>query len=144
MKRTINIFLTVLLSTLLMLCCLASCKQTQGEAKAIVEQTTETMVVIKVNEAEDGATLLSVMEALRSEEKLSFELASGMISSINGKANPADYSSCWMLYTSDTEMANTEWGTTEYHGNTLGSAILGADALTVIADAYYIWVYQTF
>ena len=144
MKRKLNIIFSLLLNSILIFCFLTACEKQKGTATAIVEQTTETMLVIKINEAEENTTLLSVMETLRTEEKLSFETVSGMVNSINGKANTADYCSCWMLYTSDSEMANTEWGTIEYNGNTYGSAILGAETLTVIANAYYIWIYQSF
>ena len=144
MKRKLNIIFSLLLNSILIFCFLIACEKQKGTATAIVEQTTETMLVIKINEAEENTTLLSVMETLRTKKKLSFETVSGMVNSINGKANTADYSSCWMLYTSDSEMANTEWGTIEYNGNTYGSAILGAETLTVIANAYYIWIYQSF
>jgi hypothetical protein len=109
----------------------------------VVEATAD-MLVIQVEEVEGEATLLSVMQTLQEEEKLSFEIVSGMITGINGKSNAADYSSCWMLYTSDAELANSEWGTISYAGQTLGSAIVGADTLTVAAGAYYIWSYQSF
>jgi hypothetical protein len=49
-----------------------------------------------------------------------------------------------MLYTSDTEMSSAKWGTIEYDGKTLASAIVGADTLTVVSGAVYIWEYQTF
>jgi hypothetical protein len=84
------------------------------------------------------------MTYLKAEGELAFEITSGMVSSIEGKANPADWSACWMLYTSDTETSNTEWGTITYDGNTYGSAILGAESLTVSVGAYYIWSYDTF
>ena len=67
-----------------------------------------------------------------------------MITSINGKANPADWSYCWMVYTSDTSMANTEYGTYEYEGQILGSAVLGAEALPAADGGIYVWVYQKF
>ena len=58
------------------------------------------------------------MNYLKDQGELTFEISGGMISSIEGKENPLDYSSCWMLYTSDKEMSNTEWGTIEYDGKT--------------------------
>jgi hypothetical protein len=67
-----------------------------------------------------------------------------MITSINGIENPADYSSCWMLYTSDEDNANAAWGTVEYEGKEYGSAISGAETLKIKADKLYIWVYKSF
>jgi hypothetical protein len=116
----------------------------EGSAKAEIISKTDTQVVIKVNETEGFATLLDAMNFLKEAGKLTFELTGGMVSSIEGKANPADWSACWILYTSDTEMSNTEWGTVSYEGNTYGSAIFGAEGLTVSAGEYYIWSYDTF
>ena len=67
-----------------------------------------------------------------------------MVSKINGTENAADFSACWILYTSDSEMGNSEWGTYDFQNVTCLSAIVGGDALTVSAGAYYIWVYTTF
>lgn len=142
MKRKINGILTLLFFLVLSACCLFGCGK--GEATAVVKESTETRVVIEVNEAEENATLLSVMEKLQKEEKISFTLSGTMVASVNGKENTADFSSCWMLYTSDTEMSSAEWGTIEYDGKTLASAIIGADTLTVVSGAVYIWEYQTF
>lgn len=115
-----------------------------GKSVAAVEKT-ENMVVITVNEAEDGVTLLSVMKTLQAEGKLSYEYgADGMVTSIEGKENAADWSACWMLYTSDAELASTDWGTVEYHGESYGSAVVGASALEVIDGGIYIWSYQSF
>ena len=105
----------------------------------------ETMVVITITEEEGSPTLLQVMEFLREEGKLSFTAdVSGMVTSIEGKQNAADWSSCWMLYTSDEVNANTQWGTIEYNGKTYGSAMLGADALCVEVGDVYVWSYQAF
>ena len=142
MKRKTYAIFTFILSVVMLAFGFAACQK--GKAVATVKETTETRIVIKVGEAEENATLLSVMEALQTDEKLSFTLAGTMVSSINGKENAADFSSCWMLYTSDAEMSNAEWGTLEYDGKTLGSAILGADALTVVEGEIYVWEYQTF
>ena len=94
----------------------------------------------------EGTTLLDVMEDLKEEGTLTFEVANGMITSINGKANSATYNPCWMLYTSDDDPAvsNSAWGTYEYEGKTLASAALGADSLPVKSGEIYVWVYVTF
>ena len=117
MKKTIS-KITLLFLVLVMSCvALIGCSQEQGSAKAEVLLSNNNKVVIKINEAEENATLMSAMKYLKSEGKMQFEMSGdGMIQSINGVANPADWSACWMLYTSDSEMANMEWGTTEYDG----------------------------
>ena len=108
----------------------------------------DTKVVITVSseylEANQSATLVEYMEYLKEQGELEFEIASGMVTSINGIENPADWSSCWMLYTNDKELSNAEWGTAEYNGETYGSAIVGAETLIVKDGCSYIWLYQTF
>ena len=92
----------------------------------------------------DETKLIDYMNKLKADGLLDFVIADGMITAIAGKENPADFSSCWMLYTSDVEMSNAEWGTIEYDGKTLGSAIVGADALAVVEGGIYVWSYQSF
>ena len=64
---------------------------------------------------EEGATLLDIMEDLQKEKALTFEIANGMITSINGTATAPTFNPCWMLYTSDDDPAvsNSAWGTYE-------------------------------
>ena len=112
--------------------------------KAEVEKTTDTMVAIRVWKTEGEETLMTVMEALQEEGQMSFTVKAGMITSVNGKENPADFSSCWMLYTSDEEMSNTAWGEIDYDGGKLASAVFGADTLPVAEDEIYVWYYQSF
>ena len=89
-------------------------------------------------------TLMDYMEELKNKGELEFAVSDGMITSINGIDNPADFSSCWMLYTSDTENANNAWGTVEYEGKEYGSAMSGAEMLKIKADQMYIWVFKSF
>lgn len=141
MKRKIISLCTLMLAVVMSVFILVSCGG--GNVKASVAEATETLVVIKIEKTDEKATLLDAMEALKEDEKLSFDISAGMITSINGKANAADYSSCWMLYTSDSEMANAAWAI-EYDGKMLGSAVVGAETLTVVEGEYYVWSYQTF
>lgn len=108
-----------------------------------IKSATDTMVAIEIHEA-SGENLLSVMEALQENNQLQYTIKNGMLSSINGKENPADFSSCWMLYTTDVEMSNTAWGTIEYDGKTIASAVLGAESLIVEEGELYVWSYVTF
>lgn len=143
MKRKIHVLFTFLLTLAISVFSLVACDK-QGSAKAEVLSKSETMVVIKVNETEGFATLIDAMTYLKGEGELDFDLSEGMVTSIEGNANAADWSACWMLYTSDAEMSNTGWGVIEYEGNTYGSAILGAESLSVSVGEYYIWSYQSF
>jgi hypothetical protein len=145
MKKTICKIAVLLMTLVLSACVFVGCGEEQGKAKAEVLEASENKVVIKINEAEENATLISAMDYLKSEGKLQFEKSGdGMIMSINGVQNPADWSSCWMLYTSDSQMANMQWGTTEHNGQTYGSAILGAESLPVATGEIYIFVFESF
>jgi hypothetical protein len=84
------------------------------------------------------------MERAKTDGDLTYEISGGMVTSIEGKANAADFSACWMLYTSDVEMSNAEWGTITVGEKTLGSAIVGAEALPIVAGELYVWSYQSF
>ena len=143
MKRKIYLFFTLLLTVATAVCMLVACDK-QGSAKAEILSKTDTMVVIKVNETEGFATLLDAMNYLQDEGKLTFEFSGGMVVSVEGKTNASDWSACWMLYTSDKEMSNTEWGVVEYDGKSYASAILGAESLTVAVGEYYILSYVSF
>ena len=147
MKRKINYLVSLLACLMVSVCMFTGCSlfsKVFAPADAVVVETTETCVVIKVEKAQENQTLLDVMKSLQEAEKISYTLSGTMVNGINGKENPADFSSCWMLYTSDAEMANTDWGTYTYNDAVYGSAILGADALLVVDGGYYVWVYTTF
>ena len=148
-----------LLSLLLVACCMGasacslpffggtdtqSVSVSEEEKSAGVEYASETMVAIRVVKVDGEPTLLSVMEELSADGALTFTESGGMVTSINGKENPADWSACWMLYTSDAELANTAWGEVEYNGAKLGGAIVGASELPVVEGAVYVWSYQSF
>ena len=140
-RRMISLFtfVVVLFASAL---CLVSCGG--GKAAGKVVERTDTLVAIRVTETDGAATLFDVMQSLQEDGKLTYTLSGTMLQSLNGKENAADFSSCWMLYTSDTVMGNTEWGEYDYNGTNCLSAILGGDSLRVIENAYYVWVYTTF
>ena len=140
MKKTVCcIFAVLLLCSVL----LSGCK-----SEPLVIKDSETCIVIKPTaEAMDGKSdmlLIDFMDELAKEGKMTCKISNGMVTSINGIDNPEDFSSCWMLYTSDAENSNTAWGTVEYDGKEYGSAISGAETLKIKADQLYIWVYQSF
>ena len=112
--------------------------------RATVERSEETLIAIRVLETDEGETLSDVMAYLQAKEEFTYTENEGMITAINGKQNASDWSYCWMLYTSDAEMANASWGVLEYSGDSLGSAVLGMDALPVTKGAVYVWSYTGF
>ena len=131
-KRMLCALLTLIISALT----LASCTQ-----EPLVIYDSETTIVIRCEETDGEKVLIDYMNELQAEGKLEFVVEDGMITSINGIENPADYSSCWMLYTSDADNANSAWGTVLYEDVEYGSAILGAESLKIKADNIYIWVF---
>ena len=140
-KKSLSFLLALLIlgSTLL----LAGCK-----SEPLVIKDSDTYIVIKTTKEAIGdktdMLLIDYMAQLKEKGELEFVVENGMITSINGIANPADYSSCWMLYTGDAENSNVAWGTVEYKGVEYGSAISGAETLKIKADQLYIWVYKSF
>lgn len=155
MKRKLYSFLTLICTLVFGAMLLCGCSLLGGKESSVdsveaapvqasIAEKTDTMVAIKVEEAEADTTLMDVMNLLKTEGKLDFKVENGMITEVNGVANPADFSSCWMLFTSDSELSNTAWGTVEYNGATLGSAVVGADTLPVVEGAYYVWSFQSF
>jgi len=139
MKKTVSVLLVLVTLTLL----LAGCK-----SEPLVIKDSDTYIVVKTTgESLGGKTdmlLIDYMSQLKEKGELEFAIKDGMITSINGIDNPADWSSCWMLYTSDAENANAAWGTVEYEGKEYGSAISGAEALVIKPDQLYIWVFKSF
>ena len=145
MKNTtkrLSSLLLVLLLTLSVL--LPGCQKSEP----LVIKDSDTFIVLKITpealEGKEDQYLIDYMNELAQKGELECTISNGMITSINGIENPADFSSCWMLYTSDAENSNTAWGTVEYEGVEYGSAISGAETLKLKADVIYIWVYQTF
>ena len=143
--RERNTWLSILLSVLFCLLFVGCKNESNGTGKRVVSVTSEpTLCAIYCEETDGKSMLIAAMEDLQTGGKLTFESSGGMIVSINGQANAEDFSACWMLFTTDAELSNTAWGTVEYAGKTLGSAIVGAEALPLKAGEYYVWVYQSF
>ena len=118
------------------------------KSEPLVIKDSDTCIVIKVTQESMGdktdLALIDYMQQLKDKGELDFTIENGMIKSVNGIENPADYSSCWMLYTSDGENSNSAWGIVEYEGKEYGSAVSGAESLTIKPDQLYIWVFQSF
>ena len=118
------------------------------QSEPLVIKESDTCIVLKVTEEAIGGNtdmvLIDYMDTLVKEGKLTCTIENGMVTSINGIDNPADFSSCWMLYTSDADNSNAAWGTVEFEGNQYGSASSGAETLKIKADQLYIWVFKSF
>ena len=129
--------------TLMSILLLAGCK-----SEPLVIKESDTCIVLKVTEEAIGGNtdmvLIDYMDTLVKEGKLTCTIENGMVTSINGIDNHADFSSCWMLYTSDADNSNAAWVTVEFEGKQYGSAISGAETLTVKPGQLYIWVYKSF
>lgn len=133
-------FKAVILSALIAvfaLCLFAACNdKTDGAVNPVVITANDESFIY------ENKTLLDYMYYLQGKGGLTFTVDDGMVTSLNGKSNTTN--SYWMLYTSDTENANNDWGTYNNNGASYGSATLGAGALTVKKNCIYVWVYQTF
>ena len=142
LQRSVSFLLAVMVMAGVLL--LSGCIQKE----TLVIKDSDTYIVIKTAQEamgdETDMLLIDYMTKLKEKGQLEFEIANGMITSINGIENPADYSSCWMLYTSDEELSNSGWGVVEYEGKQYGSAISGAETLEIKPDQLYIWVYKSF
>lgn len=143
-RKTVSLF-SLLLALLFSLFAFA-CGQSNGQAKTVVSVATkqEVLVALYCEETDGADMLITAMNDLKENGSLQFEIVGGMVTSIGGVENAADFSKCWMLYTTDAALSNTEWGVIEYDGKSLGSAIVGAESLPIKAGEYYVWVYQGF
>lgn len=130
-----------LVSLVLVLC--FACSIFAGcSSEPVVIKDSETCIVISADK--DAASLLDYMAELKNKGQLDYTVENGMVMSVNGIENPADFSSCWMLYTSDAENASEMYGTVEYNGKIYGSAVVGAETLAVKEGQLYIWVFKSF
>lgn len=147
MKRKITSVFTFFLMVILSAMCLLACGKDKEEVaqnvQATVVESTDTLLVIKVDKAEETTTLWDIMQWLREEEAVVFESENStygeFITSINGRENGDKY---WLSYTSDTEFSNEAWGTFEYQGERLGSCTLGASSMPVKEGCLYVWAYE--
>ena len=136
MKKTVSAILALALCASLLCAC--------QKKEPLVIRDSDTCVVIRVEEGTEEMALTEYMTALKNKGELDFTMDGTAVTAMNGKENAADYSACWMLYTSDPDFSNPAWGVAEYDGKEYGSAALGANELKVQAGELYIWVYQSF
>ena len=111
--------------------------KTPKAAQGKVLYADENTVVMTVLSAEEGATLKDVMTVLKEEGELTFvDDGTGMIVSVNERGVSGN--EFWGIYTSAKDYSNTAWGTTEYDGETLGSAMFGYVALPALEGEFYV------
>lgn len=114
-----------------------------GGKNTVLKETDEFIVLIP-SEDYVGKNLSEFMDYTKEQGKLDYKIENGMVTSVNGIDNPADFSYCWMLYTDDAENSNEACGTITYKEKTYASATLGANALVIAKGCTYIWVYTKF
>ena len=150
MAKTLNKRILSLITSLVLVFALAFSLTACGNEKPLVVKDSDTCIVITASNDQmklsADTTLLEYMNSLKESGKIEFTTSGSgemiMIASIYGKENAADWSECWMLYTSDADNANSAWGTVDYNGNVYGSATLGASSLKIKEGCLYIWVYK--
>ena len=127
-KIRVSIILTVL-AVLAMSTLLFACGDDEPKTVVITAETS-------------ADSLKAYMDTMQENGKLTYKLENGMVTELNGKKNETN--KYWMLYTNDTENANSECGTFTYDGKTYASAAVGAESLPVKEGYVYIWTYQSF
>ena len=126
---------------------LASCNS--GEASLYKAEVSDgELVVFVAPEVSGDMSVKDYFDGLVEEGVLTYTIADGMVTSINGVQNPADYSYCWMFYSDLTELdgviySNAEWGTYDYEGKTLASCAYGVEEMPVVEGYTYAAVYQS-
>lgn len=126
--KSLTVFLAVILSAFLFAC---------GEKTTFADYEQAVKIIVQTDEEQ---TLKEYMDGLVLTGELEYTAENGMITSINGVSNTDKY---WMLYTDDSENANTAYGV-KYEGKAYYSANWGAEALEVKDGYTYVWVYQGF
>ena len=110
----------------------------------VFDSDSETAIKVSSDFMEINADtmLLDYMDKLEEDGQFEFEYENGMLMTVNGKSGSD--SIFWMLYTDDADHSNSQWGTYEYEGKTLGSATLGVEQLPVKDGCVYVWVLESF
>ena len=117
------------------------------ESSVTIEKDSVVIVASSdIMEITSGTTLLDYMEALESKDKLTYETTESsygaFVTSINDKT--AGLTESWMIYTSDKDNSNSEWGTVTYKEVVYNSASTGASSLIIIEGETYIFALQSF
>ena len=164
MKKQILYKLSIIVVTLCLAFSIVACDKPanqNGQESQDVEQVSSavlasSLVVIEGNTViitadadymniTNTTVLIDYMQKLKTDGALNYTVREdGMINSINGQENPADWSKCWMLYSNDAELTNEAWGTVTVGETTYFSAVLGAEALPIKDGKIYVWEFKSF
>ena len=120
MKRKIVNVATFILAVIMSVFVFASCQKDGKIEQATLVESTETLVVIKVDKIQGEPTLFDAMTMLKEKGEMQFVSENSdfgqSIVSINGVANASDWSWYWASYTTDEENGtfafnrdNTDW-----------------------------------
>lgn len=153
MKRKFLNLLTLMLAVMTSILVFVSCDN-GGTTKAKLQSTSETQIVMFIEETDGNANAFDALKSLREQDLISFDYSTSQygsyITSINGKAEMVIESTAnsskgysWMLYTSDMENAY-ESDTITVGDTVCGSSAMGASSLKVKEGALYVWVYKEY
>ena len=141
MKRKLQLFLTLIFTVIVF--AFSACQKDTGKIQAEVVESSESTVIIRVDEVNGDTTLYEVMCALKEQGALNFVSENSTygqsIVSINGVENPVDWSYFWASYTTDSEngsTAKTVDGVEWYY------AMAGISTLKVKAGHSYMFAYE--
>ena len=122
--------------------------QSESSAASALVKILDNIVIITVDSSymqiTEQTVLVDYMTKLKEDGAIDFALKDGMVSSINGQENPADWSKCWMLYSDDAELTNDAWGSVTVGEKTYFSAILGAESLPIKDGKTYVWEFKSY
>ena len=135
MMLKIKNVLCILLCAVCLFC--SGCVTKDAKCTIIIDEPT--VFAFTVEEVKGNATVFDAMKSLAGENKLSFKIENGMVIAINSKNN--QQGSYWILYTTDAELGSSAFGTYQYEGTQLLSAVLGCELLILKNGHTYLWAY---
>lgn len=142
MRKRLVGFLGMVLSVLLVMVNVCACAKSGVVAKAKVLEKSENLVVIQVEKCENGATVYNALVFLKEKGELAFTSENSTFGqsllSLNGKDNPADWSSYWQFYTSNSEQGNPDKRKI-FGENTVYYASVGISSATVQNGGIYLF-----
>ena len=142
-------FAALLCAAVLALAALLAACGGSGAGGAKIKKSEEGLLVLEATET--GGSLADALAALKEAGELTYEGSDNgyglFITSINGYA-PAG-NAYWAIYTTlesdnGVRYASDEFGTYEYGGTTLLSALYGASGLPLIEGELYLFAVATF
>ncbi len=142
MRKRVVGFLGTLLAVLFVAVSVCACAKSGVVTSAKVLEKSENLVVIQVEKCENGATVYDALVFLKEKGALAFTSETSTFGqsllSLNGKNNPADWSSYWQFYTGNLEQGNPDKSKTfgEY---TVYYASVGISSATVQNGGVYLF-----